>query len=537
MLLASALPSSFAGTVFDLGAGSGAAALAVLSRCAKATAVLVENASEMVDCAERTLALPGNALLSGRTRLVAADVTLAGKDREAAGLGSGAADAVIFNPPFNDLRDRASSDALRREAHVMTEDLFDRWIRTAAAIAAPNAWCAVIFRPRHLQDVLQAMQGRFGGLGAAVRPSPPFRAGDPGGDARPPWQPGRSRHRAGPGTSSVRGRRIHRRGRDADQRRGRSLSGLSATDALRRDHGLPTCSRQPDPQEPLLANFLTSLLPARFRSDRTIIPVIRLQGAISAAAGSPLRQGLSFGSTAPLLQKAFSMKGAPAVAISINSPGGSPVQSRQIFLRIRALAEEKKKTVFVFCDDVAASGGYMIAIAGDEIYADPSSIVGSIGVLYAGFGFTEAIDRLGIERRVYTAGENKVTLDPFQPAKEEDVERVKSLQLEIHEVFKDMVRERRGDKLSSDPELFSGAFWTGQGALARGLVDGLGDVRSVMREKYGEGVRLRPIAPSGGFLGRRLAPFRNDMAGLGAGIAEGLIEAAGDRLLWQRFGL
>lgn len=286
-----------------------------------------------------------------------------------------------------------------------------------------------------------------------------------------------------------------------------------------------------------MANFLKSLVPARFRSDKTVIPVIRLQGAISAAAGSPLRQGLSFASAAPLLQKAFSIKSAPAVAIAINSPGGSPVQSRQIFQRIRALAKEKDKKVFIFCEDVAASGGYMIAIAGDEIYADPCSIVGSIGVLYAGFGFTEAIDKLGIERRVYTAGENKVTLDPFQPAKDDDVERLKALQLEIHEVFKDMVRDRRADKLSDDPELFTGAFWTGQGALSRGLVDGLGDVRSVMRKKYGEKVRLKAIAATGGLFGRRISPFRNDLSRVGAGFASGLADTVEDRLLWQRFGL
>ncbi|RLQ87422.1 S49 family peptidase [Notoacmeibacter ruber] len=286
-----------------------------------------------------------------------------------------------------------------------------------------------------------------------------------------------------------------------------------------------------------MANILKSLVPARFRSDKTVIPVVRLQGAISAASGSPLRQGLSFASAAPLLQKAFSIKGAPAVAIAVNSPGGSPVQSRQIYLRIRALAEEKKKTVLVFCEDAAASGGYMIAIAGDEIYADPSSIVGSIGVLYAGFGFTEAIEKLGIERRVYTAGENKVTLDPFRPAKEDDIERIKALQAEIHEVFKEMVKERRSTKLSDDPELFTGAFWTGQGALTRGLVDGLGDVRSVLREKYGDSVKLKPITPSGGLFGRRISPFRNDFSQAGSALANGLFETAQERLLWQRFGL
>ncbi|MCB1457941.1 MAG: S49 family peptidase, partial [Nitratireductor sp.] len=183
-------------------------------------------------------------------------------------------------------------------------------------------------------------------------------------------------------------------------------------------------------------------VPSRFRKDRVVIPVVRLSGAIMAS-GSPLRQNLSLAAVAPALERAFSFKRAPAVALSVNSPGGSPVQSRLIHSRIRELAEKHDKQVLVFVEDVAASGGYMIALAGDEIIADETSIVGSIGVVSASFGFDKAIARLGVERRVYTAGENKVILDPFQPEKQKDIDYLKSLQLEIHQVFIDMVKARR----------------------------------------------------------------------------------------------
>src|SRR5690606_13375003 len=185
------------------------------------------------------------------------------------------------------------------------------------------------------------------------------------------------------------------------------------------------------------------------------IPVIRLHGAIMSG-GSQFRQNLSLATTAGLIDKACSFREAPAIAISINSPGGSPVQSRLIYRRIRDLAAEKNKTVLVFVEDVAASGGYMIALAGDEIIADPSSIVGSIGVVSASFGFQDLIKKIGVERRVYTAGQNKVTLDPFRPEKKEDVERLKAIQLEVHETFINLVKERRGAKLSDHPDLFTG---------------------------------------------------------------------------------
>jgi len=276
------------------------------------------------------------------------------------------------------------------------------------------------------------------------------------------------------------------------------------------------------------------------RSSIVTIPVIRLNGAIMSGGGQ-LRQSLSLASTAGLLEKLFGYNDAPAVAISINSPGGSAVQSRLIYRRIRDLAAEKNKTVLIFVEDVAASGGYMIAVAGDEIIADPSSIVGSIGVVTATFGLNQAIAKLGIERRVHTAGRNKVTLDPFLPEKEEDIERLKALQLEVHETFIDIVKERRAGKLKDDPDLFTGLFWTARRGLDLGLVDQLGDMRSVLKARFGPKTRLQLITQPRGLLGRRLGLF-----GTGAGLSPteivgaaigGLVEAIETRALWNRFGL
>ena len=257
------------------------------------------------------------------------------------------------------------------------------------------------------------------------------------------------------------------------------------------------------------------------------------------AGGSQFRPALNMATVAPLLEKAFADKRAPAVAIIVNSPGGSPVQSRLIFRRIRDLAEEKEKKVYVFVEDLAASGGYMIAIAGDEIIADPSSIVGSIGVVSASFGFDEMIRKIGVDRRVYTAGKNKVTLDPFQPEKKADVDHLKKLQLEVHEVFINLVKERRGTRLADDDDLFSGLFWSGLKGKELGLVDSLGDLRSVLKERYGEKTRLRLITMPRGLFGRRMAGAGlGDMSTRIAGAAAaGLLEAAQERALWGRFGL
>ncbi len=291
-----------------------------------------------------------------------------------------------------------------------------------------------------------------------------------------------------------------------------------------------------------MLKYLRSLLPARFRQVKPLVPVIRLSGAIGAV--SPLRPGLTLAGCAETLERAFSMRSAKAVAILVNSPGGSPVQSTLIFKRIRALAEEKELTVYVFAEDVAASGGYMLACAGDEIYADESSIIGSIGVISAGFGFTDAIAKLGIDRRVYTSGENKMSLDPFQPEKSADVERLKALQSEVHEAFKALVRGRRGDALKGEEsDLFSGAFWSGTKALELGLTDGLGDLRSVMREKLGDKVRLKVVQQHTNWLKRRLGAdtallsLMNPTEASSTSLATDLLSTAEERALWSRYGL
>jgi signal peptide peptidase SppA len=217
------------------------------------------------------------------------------------------------------------------------------------------------------------------------------------------------------------------------------------------------------------------------------------------------------------------------------------VQSRLIYKRIRDLAAEKNKKVLVFVEDVAASGGYMIAVAGDEIIADPSSIVGSIGVVSASFGFPELLKKIGVERRVHTAGENKAVLDPFKPEKKEDVERLKALQLEVHDTFIDLVKERRGARLKDDPDLFTGLFWGGKRGLELGLVDGLGDMRSVLRQRFGEKTRLYLVTPPRGLFGRRLGVFGSRQGfsapELASAAVGGLLEAAEERSLWARFGL
>ncbi|MEM1376891.1 MAG: S49 family peptidase [Pseudomonadota bacterium] len=286
---------------------------------------------------------------------------------------------------------------------------------------------------------------------------------------------------------------------------------------------------------------LSKLLPKRFRKESVTIPVVRLQGMI-ASGGTAFNPTLSLASCASNLERAFKMKEAPAVALAVNSPGGSPVQSRLIYKRIRDLAKEHEKEVLVFCEDVAASGGYMIACAGEEIFADPSSIIGSIGVISAGFGFVEAIEKLGVERRVYTAGKNKSTLDPFSPAKPEDIERIKELQLEIHDVFIDLVKAARGDKLADDDDLFTGRFWAGEKAQELGLIDDIGDVRSVIKQRFGEKAELQLITQPRGLFGRRAGMGGVDLGGFdanqfGANAAHGMLAAVEERALWNRYGL
>ncbi|KQW31506.1 peptidase S49 [Rhizobium sp. Root274] len=287
-----------------------------------------------------------------------------------------------------------------------------------------------------------------------------------------------------------------------------------------------------------MADFLKRLVPKRFRKKGIVIPVVRLHGPIMSG-GSRFRPALNLASIAGQLEKAFAMKDSPAVALSINSPGGSPVQSRMIYDRVRALAEEKNKRVLVFVEDVAASGGYMIAIAGDEIIADATSIVGSIGVVSGGFGFPELLKKIGVERRVYTAGENKVILDPFQPEKQSDIEYLKTLQLEIHDIFIGMVKARRGTLLADDPTVFSGLFWTGRKGLELGLVDRLGGLREEIKSRYGKDARLELVGAPKGLFGRR-APGIGTFGSvdqIAAQAVAGLAETLEEKALWGRYGL
>ena len=285
---------------------------------------------------------------------------------------------------------------------------------------------------------------------------------------------------------------------------------------------------------------LAKLVPQRWRRGAALVPVVRLSGTIGAV--TPLRPGMSLAGVAKILERAFAMKNAKAVAVVINSPGGSPVQSRLIYLRIRQLAAEKKLPVLVFVEDVAASGGYMIACAGDEIFCDPSSILGSIGVVGGSFGFQELIKKIGVERRLYTAGEHKATLDPFLPENPDDVARLKTIQREIHTTFIALVKQSRGARLKgSDDFLFSGEYWAGETSVSLGLADGIGDLRTILRARYGDKVRTPVVAPPTGLLSNLLG--RKPGAGTSAlrdglsGLPDGMISSLEERAIWAKFGL
>ncbi len=284
-------------------------------------------------------------------------------------------------------------------------------------------------------------------------------------------------------------------------------------------------------------DMLLMLVPARFRADIPIVPVVRLSGVIGVV--TPLRPGLMLSTVARTLERAFSVKRARAVALLINSPGGSPTQSHLIFRRIRQLAEEKNIPVLAFIEDVGASGGYMLACAGDEIICDQYSIVGSIGVVGGSFGFPKLMEKLGVERRLYTSGDNKAMLDPFLPEKPDDVKRLKAIQKDIHDHFIALVKERRGGKLKgAGKTLFSGEFWTAQKAIELGLADSIGDLRANLRERYGEKVRTPLISAERSLLGRPRPGIQlTEALANHPGLADDLISALEARALWSRYGL
>ena len=265
-----------------------------------------------------------------------------------------------------------------------------------------------------------------------------------------------------------------------------------------------------------------------FFKKKKIIPHIKLSGVIGNTG--KFKQGIDFSGQEEIITKAFSVKKAPCVAITINSPGGSPVQSHLIYSFIRREAKKNNKKVIVFAEDVAASGGYLIACAGDEIYANSSSIIGSIGVIYSSFGFTELIKKIGVERRVHTAGKNKSTLDPFLDEKEEDIKRLKNIQLELHQEFIDVVEESRKTKLKKDigVELFSGEFWSGKKSKDLGLIDGLGNSEQILREKFGEDVEVKIFEKSKGWLAKKLSSSENQ--------ADKILNLIEERSIWQKYG-
>ena len=262
---------------------------------------------------------------------------------------------------------------------------------------------------------------------------------------------------------------------------------------------------------------------------KKIVPHVRLSGIIGSVG--KFKQGLDFNGQQEVIRKAFSIKKAKAVAISINSPGGSPVQSQLIYSYIRNQAKKSKKKVLVFAEDVAASGGYLIACAGDEIYANSSSIIGSIGVIYSSFGLQELIKKAGIQRRIYTAGKNKSTLDPFIEEKKEDIERLKKIQLELHSDFIKIVEDSRSTKLKKDGnlDLFTGEFWSGSKAKELGLVDGIGNADEILKEKFGEEVVIKKFEKSKSWLNKKLS-------GASENQIENLLNILEEKSIWQRYG-
>jgi signal peptide peptidase SppA len=282
-----------------------------------------------------------------------------------------------------------------------------------------------------------------------------------------------------------------------------------------------------------IPDWIGTRLPGGFAREKVVVPVVRLSGAIGI--GTPFKPALTLASVNGPLERAFAVKNAREVALVINSPGGSAAQAHLIYRRIRTLSEEKGLAVTAFVEDAAASGGYMIACAADEIVADEASIVGSIGVITQSFGFDKLIEKIGVERRVYTTGEKKGMLDPFQPERPEDVKRIKAIQKDVQALFTNLVRERRSGRLGTERNLFTGEFWTGMRARELGLVDTIGDIHTLMRARYGDDLELRNMGEKKSLV-RRLVGGSSTQAAI-AGIGEGLADAAEIRALWARYGL
>ena len=280
----------------------------------------------------------------------------------------------------------------------------------------------------------------------------------------------------------------------------------------------------------MLGNLVSKLL--FWRKEKAVVAVLRLHGVIAPSSGG-VRRSLNLESLETQLKKAFSISGIKAVALVINSPGGSPVQSQLIADRIRQLADKKQVPVMAFCEDAAASGGYWLACAADEIYASPASIIGSIGVVSSGFGFPELLAKMGVERRIYTAGTSKAMLDPFQPEKPDDVAHLKSLQAALHDEFTAYVKGRRGVRLTgADDVLFSGAFWSGTQALELGLIDQIGVLNQVLVQKFGDDMRLVMLSSK-----RKFGPLGALTSKLGLWQPDDIIAAGEAKIWWSRLGL
>jgi len=289
--------------------------------------------------------------------------------------------------------------------------------------------------------------------------------------------------------------------------------------------------------EPIIAkrqiSKLEQLFASIFNNSKEVIAVLRLNGVIGKV--STVQSGLTLESLNELIEKAFKIKKLTALCLIINSPGGSPAQSELIAKRIRELAKENKIKIYSFIEDMAASGGYWLACSGDQIYALRSSVIGSIGVVSSGFGFHEAINKLGIERRVYTEGKNKAVLDPFKPINKDDLKIIKNLQKQVYEHFVDYIKTRRVGKLTQqDDILFNGEFWAGQTALDYGLIDGIGDMYGVMKEKFGDNIKFQYLCAKQPWLKKKLGMASKILTD---NLADSLISTVENKIINDKFDI